>query len=254
MSNPRLPTELRDLVVDFLCDSRDALKSCSLVSKSWIPCCRKYLFADIEVNAMNLPSWKSKFPDPSTSPACHTRKLLVEFPLEIVDTDAEEGGWISAFSRVVDFKVDAQYTDTDWPEIYLAPFNRMSPMIKSLKLSFCGILSSQVYDLVYSFPLLEDLAVISYDRWITNDYGQPTASRPSISPALTGCLDLCLETKTDLVASWLLSLPGGLRFRELRLAVYEEEDMLPAIALVEGCRFTLESLEVSRLSDGTFIC
>ena len=46
------------------------------------------------------------------------------------------------------------------------------------------------------------------------------------------------------IASRLLSLPGGLRFRRLWLEYYYEADVLAATALVEGCCSTLESLKI----------
>ena len=102
MSDPHLPEELLDNVVDLLYDERDALKSCCLVSKSWIPRTRKHLFAEVEFpRAENLESWKTAFPDPSTSPACYAKSLFFQYPDVITDADGEEGGLIRAFSRVV---------------------------------------------------------------------------------------------------------------------------------------------------------
>ena len=76
MSDPPLPEELLDSVVDFLYDERDALKSCCLVSKSWIPRTLEHIFAQVEFfGTENLESWKTTFPDPSTSPACYAKSL-----------------------------------------------------------------------------------------------------------------------------------------------------------------------------------
>ena len=47
MSSPYLPAELLDYIVDHLHDTKDALKSCGLLSKSWIPRTRRRLFANI---------------------------------------------------------------------------------------------------------------------------------------------------------------------------------------------------------------
>src|ERR1700753_3734442 len=77
MSPPNLPPELLDHIADFLCDSSDALKSCCLVSKSWIPAARKHLFADIQFRTIDdLESWEAIFPDPSASPAHYTKTLF----------------------------------------------------------------------------------------------------------------------------------------------------------------------------------
>ncbi|KAF9642569.1 hypothetical protein BDM02DRAFT_3078319, partial [Thelephora ganbajun] len=61
MSNPHqvhLPPEIFDYIVDFLHDTPETLKQCCLVSKSWVPRTRKYLFADIEFfTESDLEAW-----------------------------------------------------------------------------------------------------------------------------------------------------------------------------------------------------
>jgi len=58
MSNPGLPPEILDYIVDFLHDNQNALKRCCLVSKSWIPRTRKHLFADIRFeDGTSLELW-----------------------------------------------------------------------------------------------------------------------------------------------------------------------------------------------------
>jgi hypothetical protein len=47
MSNPDLPPEILDYIIDLLHDEPETLKRCCLVSKSWVPRTRKHLFADI---------------------------------------------------------------------------------------------------------------------------------------------------------------------------------------------------------------
>ena len=48
MSDPCLPLEILDHTVDLLHDSPVTLKQCYLISKPWVPCTRKRLFANIE--------------------------------------------------------------------------------------------------------------------------------------------------------------------------------------------------------------
>ena len=191
MSRPPLAPELLDHIVDFLHNSRDALKSCCLVSKQWIHRTREHLFSRIHFyDAEDLEAWKNTFPDPSTAPAYHTRTLSIECPRKVVAADAEEGGWIRAFSRVVELVIDDQ---EDGPTISLVPFHGFSLATKSLTLSVSIATPSQVLDLVCSFPLLEDLSVTIYAEWISDDdhvNEQRTAIQsPSLLP-LTGYLKL----------------------------------------------------------------
>ena len=258
MSNARLPEELLDDIVDLLHDSGDTLKSCCLVSKLWIPRARKYLFATIKFTPEDLQLWKTTFPDPSTSPACYTKALLLKFPLTVAAADREGRGWISTFNRVVHFEVDALDVDLNWSSftLSLAPLYGFSPAIKSLRLSFYTVPSWQIFNLIYSFPLLDDLAVTSTSALVGNsDFNDRTTTiQPLISPSFTGSLELRLGFQMEYVASRLLSRSGGFHFRKLRSTLREERDTSQITALVKECRFTLESLEVVSKLNSTFIC
>ena len=106
MSKPYLPQETVDYIIDLLRGERESLEQCCLVSKSWVPRTRKHLFAYIQLcSASNLESWKETFPDVANSPACHARGLLVGCPWLVEAADAEEGGWIQAFSGVKRFGI-----------------------------------------------------------------------------------------------------------------------------------------------------
>jgi ankyrin repeat protein len=49
----RLPNELQDMIIDFLHDDQDALRTCSLVCKSWIPSARLHRFTNNSKNKWN---------------------------------------------------------------------------------------------------------------------------------------------------------------------------------------------------------
>ena len=133
MANPHLPAQTLDNIVDHLHDTEHALKDCCLVSKSWIPRTRKHLFADIRFFfPARLQSWKKTFPDPSTSPAYYTKTLIIACPHVVTDVDAEAGGWIRGFSRVVDFQITSCWGSA----MSFSPFHGFSPVIKSLRVLF----------------------------------------------------------------------------------------------------------------------
>jgi hypothetical protein len=125
MSDPRLPSEMLDHVVDYLRNATDAFRNCCLVSKSWILRTRKHLFVHVWFpTAGSLQSWEETFPDPSTSPACYANILFIDCIQVVTAADAEAGGWIRGFSRVVHLKVDthgprcAYYAPASAPIIY----------------------------------------------------------------------------------------------------------------------------------------
>lgn len=57
LANSRLPPELVDFVLDFLHSEYDVLRTCSLVSKGWLPSCRYHLFYLVVLKSLTLPSF-----------------------------------------------------------------------------------------------------------------------------------------------------------------------------------------------------
>ena len=252
MSNPDLSAELLDHIVDLLHDDEEALKACCLVSKSWIPGARKHLFANVKLHPLaRLQAWKNTFPNPSTSPACYTKTLVIGGLEEVTAADAQEGGWIPTFSRVEDLGASVHN-----PMICLAPFHGFSTAIKSVHIDFsCSPCS--IFNLIYSFPLLEDLSLaLFFSLYHPADFNeQPAIPQPHSSPPFTGLLNLSVHVPEGMksITRWLLLLPSGLRFRDVRLRLGCDEDVSPISALVEACSSTLETLEIDCLIYRTFV-
>ena len=252
MSNPRLPGDLLDDVVDFLHDAPDVLGNCCLVSKLWIPRTRKYLFADITFHkAESLELWRKTFPDPSTSPACYTKSLSVGCPHAVTAADAQPGGWIRTFSHVLHLNVDRLYDDGSAVPLLL--FRGFSPTLKSLHVHFDPLPPSQICDFILSFPLLEDLNATACESSASDGDGSHELLHAVQSvglPRFTGTLELP-GTGIKLITRQLLSLPGGIHFRRLVLRWFKVEDLSLAMALVEACSHTLESLDIGHVSSCT---
>ena len=258
MSNPyrsHLPPEILDYIVDLLQDEREALKECCLVSRSWVSRARKHLFANIKFHcAADIELWKKTFPNRSNSPACHTHTLLVRCPEVITAADAEEGGWIRTFPRVARLRVHGNPAND--MEVSLIPFHVFSPVLKSLSIFFNTLPNSQVFDLISSLPLLEDLTLVIDGVDVggaSNLDAAPAVVQPPTSCAFTGTLELTLFKGMEPTTRRLLGLPNGLHFRSLTLSWIHEEDLQWINALVAGCSKTLECLHVACYLRGTFV-
>ncbi|RDX46357.1 hypothetical protein OH76DRAFT_1356237, partial [Lentinus brumalis] len=57
----RLPAEVTDNILDYLHDDRPALRTCCLVSRSWLPSCRYHLFSEVVVRSADHPLSLSNF-------------------------------------------------------------------------------------------------------------------------------------------------------------------------------------------------
>ena len=257
MSNPYLPPELLDCIVDLLHDNQNALKQCCLVSKSWVPRTREHLFTDVNLDAEeHLELWKTMFPDPSISPAQFAKSLHIGCPRAVTVEDAEPGGWLTGFVHIVHLGVETQEVYPVKSPVSLAPFHRFSPIIKSLLLKSAALPPSWIFNFILSSPLLEDLTVASYGTLVDDGGGSDSplaAIKPSDPPLLTGSLELPLEEAMGPIAGRLLSMSGGINFRKLTLNCCRGGDLSLAMALVGECSHTLESLDVTCNSCGTSI-
>ena len=227
-----LPAEILDLIIDHLHDEPNALKTCCVVSKSWVPRTRRHLFAHVKLYALesHVERWKKAFPDPSNSPAHHTRTLTVNGTPGIGSPNESVDGWIRAFRNVV--HLDLSFVG----RVAFFQFRGFPPAVRSLRLS-SSIL--EAFDLICSFPLLEDLSLVNLHHGDGADLWNP----PLTSPKLTGALDLRLGMAVYPVARRLLDFPGGLRFSKIN-ATFFHLDAKSVTDLVSKCSHTLESLSL----------
>jgi len=255
MSN--LPRELLDHIVDLLHGSKTPLRNCSLVSKSWVARTRTHLFAEVHFQTTeSLESWKKTFPDPSTSPARYAKALSVGCPRVVTAADGDSGRWIAAFSRVERLELGGRELHARGWEVAFALFYGFSPAVKSIHMRWSSLPFSRFLYLILTFPLLEDVTMINchdgpptdgdHSDWLS------TADQSQNLPMFTGSLELLLRGGMGLIVDRLLSLPNGIHFRKLILSWFCEEDVSLTMALVEKCSPTLESLDVSCNSCGTF--
>jgi len=239
-----LPPEIRDLVIDQLCDESVTLKACCLASKSWIPRTRSHLFAHVEFDTLgSVRSWMEIFPDPSNSPAHHTRSLVISDLPTCIALGMDMDGCIRAFRNVEHLHLERSIW-TSHPAA-LVPFFGFSPAVRSLRLTSTSL---EVFDLICSFPLLEDLALVDL---CPEDGTVNGRKAPSTSPKLTGSLDLGARGGIRSATRRLLDFPGGLRFAKITMECIGK-DFGSATDLVSRCSGTLESLNIHCFLAGAF--
>ena len=237
--SPSLPQEIFDLIIDFLHDEPDALKACCLASVSWVHRTRMHLFSHVEFTSKpRIESWKETFPDPSNSPAHHTRSLSIRMS-SITSVDTGLGSWIRTFNGVVRLHVDI-HGYGGGRDISLIPLHGLSPTLKTLRLAYgYSAPCSEIFGLVCSLPLLEDLALVSLD----NNSETCVLGIPPTSPKFTGSLDLRMVGRIRPIVRRLLDLPSGLHFSKISVSCLRE-DMETMTELVSRCSDTLESLSI----------
>ena len=136
-------------------------------------------------------------------------------------------------------------------EISLAPLCKSSPSLKSIHVDFPFLQLRKTFDLILSFPLLEDLALFGHKLCGSGPHGSQAVD-PSPSPAFTGSLDLNMPQDNGNTTRRLLDLPNGLHFRKLVLTQYAGEYGW-IMELVTRRSDTLECLNVGFYLPCTFV-
>ena len=241
-----LPPEILDFIVDHLGGDPATLKTCCLTSKSWIHRTRKHIFAHVKfcISGPSIELWVEAFPDPTNSPARHTRTLSIHSPHRIKAAHADT---VSSFCSVVRLDVTTGQWNNETPT--LISLHGLFPVLRSLYLTFIALPDSEIFALICSLPLLEDLEFRSLGcghrdgRWTT----------PSTSPRLTGSLDLRKVEWIQSITRRLLDLPNGLHFTTIIVAWLFKQDVTSTTDLVSRCSDTIQSLEVANYFSGTFL-
>ena len=239
-----LPQEILDLIVDHLHDESAALKACCIVTKSWIPRSRKHLFARVEFDTQksHVELWKKTFPDPSNSPAHHTRSLSISGCSAITAASTDAGGWIRTFRNVIHLRFD--FLGQEAHQASLIPFHGLSPTVRSLCMTSTTV---EDFNLVCSFPLLEDLSFVCFG----SDSEPDGWNAPLRSPKLTGSLDLRTIGGFRAAVCRLLDFPDGLHFTKIKVSCLAR-DFESTTELVSRCSGTLESFTICNWFPGMF--
>ncbi|KAF9780898.1 hypothetical protein BJ322DRAFT_1213540 [Thelephora terrestris] len=232
MMLPFLPPEILDLIVDHLHNEPTVLKACCVVSKSWIPRSRRYIFARVKLDSIrSIESWAKAFPDPFDSPAYYTRNFWVH-GLGVVSADVLP--WIRSFGQVEELTMNMFGSRG----VSLTQLHGFTLTLKSLHLTRVCATVSEIITLICSVPLLEDLSLSSKARDIRAD--GPWAT-PLVPPKLTGSLLLHGESRS--IARGLSELLDGPHFSTIGVRCNAEDiDSETITDLVSKCSESLETL------------
>ena len=181
-----------DHVVDHLYDTEDALRNCYLVSKSWTPRTRKHLFANIWFpTAERLQSRRE---------SSQILQPLLRVTLTLCSSITFGPSRLRTRKRVAGsefFRVSCAWrgheVEPDFGEsaTTFVPFHGFSLAIKSLCVAAPALSPSQIFDLIASSPLLEDLAMIICSGTSADDCSGSEDNEIQMSPPrFTGSLEL----------------------------------------------------------------
>ena len=158
-------------------------------------------------------------------------------------TGTDVRAWIHSFRHLVKLTVCTFGWKDDRVSFIL--FRGLSPTLKSLSLYCSSAPFPETFNLISSFPLLEDLELKHGDRWRDID-GRDIPSIPSKPTASSD-----LEGDYRPIGRGPLCLPDGSRLSRIILS-RPVEDTKTVMDFVSKCSDTLESLCVEYVPFGVF--
>jgi len=241
----RVPQEIIDEILEILghlaTDSETVipLRSCSLVSKSWVPTCQRHLFHTVTFTSKNIDKWLEAFPVPEESPARHVRDLSVQ--TGGCDCVPEEH-----FQRTLWFGNVRNVTLLgNWYGRRVYPFWRLPQSVTSLAIKTDVFTLVDIQDLLARLPNLDDLSLSCY----LAANRAPPAIEAVPRGRFSGRLQLFEGPAHEDLTNMLLEVPTGLRFTEVVISCRRRCPPL-TVRLVEACAKTLVKLSLAIFAHG----
>ena len=242
----RIPPEITDEILDHLvADSgfgdydsslvQRSLRSCSLVSKSFVPSCRRHLFHTITFTMPDLFKWIKTFPVPEESPAYYVKDLRFSLgahfggPKEFV----EHTPWFTNAEKLT-VTVDTAFRPIDIPFFARLP---QSPTSLTMEALSCQNEFVHMLDVMAQLPNLENVTVSG--NFVVR-VGKP---RPATAPRgrFGGELRIRNGQTEKSFVNLLLEVPTGLHFTKIHVHP-DCACLLQTVRLVEACCETLVEL------------
>ena len=247
---PGIPHEILDEILDILAadlDWRDRgdlprfLRSCSLVSKSWVSPCRRHLFRSITFDEEKMEKWLKTFPVPEKSPAYHVRELR----LRLTAGDYHPGEFFGRVRWFTHLKTMAVSEEGAYNWLEIPSFVELPQSITSLAIEGHGVGPVQMRDLMAQLPNLEDLSLFG----AVEEGGAPPPELGKVLKATFSGRLYLHASGIDGIVDMLLEVPTGLHFTKISI-LDERECRFLVVRLAETCRETLVELIYDDLTNG----
>ena len=227
---PRLPQEIIDEILDHLAAGSDlsSLRSCALVSKSWVPSCRRHLFHTLHFTPAAAFEWSKTFRVPEESPAPYVKDLHVS-----------AGGSDRLFFKCTKGFTNVERVTLSGDVEWIPKCWRLPQSITSLTIDSDASNLVQVGNIMAQLPNLDSLS-LSGDL-VPVDRARLVGIGTTLKGKFGGRLRLTVGYVDRDVLNMLLEIPTGLRFTEVDICGMHG-CLLSTVRLTEACRTTLIKL------------
>ena len=241
---PRIPQDIIDEIVDQLtAGSRPSirspalesqLRSCALVSKSWVPPCRRYLFHTVYFTVNGMARWLETFPVPGESPAHHVRDLSLAL--------GEHDGTREKFFEYLPWFTNAEtmslYGYGSPEPLWMPSVWRLPQSITSLGTRARTVTLVHLQAIMVQLPNLNEMSLSGPLAAV--DEGELVGIGTTLRGRYSGKLEL-YQLDARGVVDMLLEVPTGVHFSHLQIRG-THECFLPTVKLAEACGESLVKL------------
>lgn len=240
---PKIPQDIIDETLDHLIADPDfsfkSLQSCALVSKSWVPSCRRHLFHTILFNKENMIGWLEAFPVPEEGPAHHVRHLRILAEERIPKEFFEHIPWFTNAEKVTLLGAP------NWLHIY--EYWRFPQSVTSLTINGDAD-PIKIGNIMGRLPNLNDLSLsgVSGSFLSGNQDKLWYQIGADLKGRFGGRLQLTNGYATDDIMDVLLGIPTGIHFTEMQIGG-RHEFLSQTASLAEACATTLVKLSCTAL-------
>ena len=201
-SGMNLPLELLDEILSYLPPSKESLRNCSLVARSWLHPSRKRLFEEVLIQDTDRQSWLDNISPTNTELLQHVCSFrFVSFDSSEYFNIGDLYVYFPSFRRLHTIELSDAHISSDIPE-QIEIFSSCQRTLSSLTLSIVSLPWRSFIALIDYFPNLRNLELLGL-TFEDDNINPPPLSRP-----LRGKLCFYLVAATVAFSDWLFAGPG----------------------------------------------
>jgi len=235
---PKIPQEVIDEILGHLGVDSDfgSLRSCTLVSRSWLPSSQRHLLHTVTFTWSGMERWLKTFPVPEKGPSHLVRDLGFRIGGGSDCAPEEFFEYIPWFTNVE--KVTLLSRQGISQVLKISRYWRFPQTTTSLAISADAIGIAQIWDIMVRLPNLDDLS-LSGASMVFDEVPPRTEADPRWR--FGGKLQLHGMLADTHVINMLLENPTGLHFTEVEICCLHNS-LDSTVRLVETCSKTLVKL------------
>lgn len=222
MSDPTLPPELIDHVIDFLADDIEALQNCSLVHSTWLCSCRFHLFSAVQLDSADRAHEFYYRVSTSKDVSQYVRSLYISLRRE--KRSLHMTHWLDTIGSMILRGLPAlthvSFDPAWFGELSTTTITQLPRELRTLReldlidLELPNVRAFSIF--MRELPALRTLRIVRPKFW------KNTAARP-VPPSLTEPCVTHLELDSSQISLWIICAPKLFVLRSVDYSFFKSD-------------------------------